>query len=112
IVKAGANQYVAYAGVTSEVGSGTYRVRLAAGDLDTPGAAMLEVTAAGADNRYVPIQVVRFMHEIHLAKAALVNTRTHVVETGVDWIMDDDGDTVLATLTPSEQDGVITISAD
>jgi len=110
-VKAGGSQYQACAGTASEIGSGTYRVRLAPADLDTLGAAVLKVTAAGADARYVPVQVVRFLDEVHLAKAALTNARSHEVTTGVDRIRDDDGTTVLRTLTPSETDGTIHISA-
>ncbi len=47
--------------------------------------------------------------ELHTAKAALCNVREHTIETGVDAIMDDDGETELLTLTPSEADGVITV---
>ena len=59
--------------------------------MDTVGSAMLKVTANGAVPQYVPLQVVRFMDEVHLAKAALVNARAHTIETGVDVIKDDDG---------------------
>jgi hypothetical protein len=110
LVKAGDAQYQPCAGSSSEIGAGTYRVRLDPSDLDTLGAAMLQATAPGADNRYVPIQVVRLIEEIHLAKAALVNARSHVVESGVDQVRDDDGITILRTLTPSEVDGTITVS--
>ncbi len=48
------------------------------------------------------------LEELHLAKAALVNKKTHAVATGVDELFDDDGSTKLATLTPSEADGIIT----
>jgi len=92
------------------LGGGTYRVSLAAADLDTEGEAMVKVTATGAVNQYVPIQVVRFPDEVHLAKAALANARAHTVETGVDVIKDDDGETTLRTLTPSEEDGVVTVT--
>lgn len=40
--------------------------------------------------------------ETHLCKAALVNRRRHTVSTGVDEILDDDGQTVLVTLTPTD----------
>jgi len=50
------------------------------------------------------------LDELHLAKSALVNMRRHTVATGVDVILDDDGQTELVTLTPSEQDGVITVT--
>lgn len=110
IVRAGTEQYAASGATVTEIGAGTYRVRLAASDLDVLGSAMLRVTAAGAADQYIPIQVVRFPDEIHLAKAALVNPRSHVVHTGVDQIKDDDGVTVLRTLTPSEVDGVVTVA--
>ena len=111
LVKAGGSAYADVAGTSVEVGSGTYQVRLAAADLDTRGQAMLKVTASGAANQYVPMQVVRFLEEVHLVKAALANARTHTIDTGVDIIRDDDGSTALRTLTPSESGGVITVTA-
>ena len=110
IVKAGGSSYSNITGTCAEVGSGTYRISLAPADVDTAGAAMLKVTATGAVAQYVPLQVVRFIDEVHLAKAALVNTRTHTIETGVDVIKDDDGTTVLRTLTPGESGGVVTVT--
>ncbi len=110
MVKAGASQYAPAAASATEIGLGTYGIRLAASDVDTLGSAMLAVTATGAAPLYLPMQVVRFPDEVHLAKAALVNARSHVVATGVDQIKDDDGLTVLRTLTPSETDGVVTVS--
>lgn len=110
IVKAGGLEYIASEASAVEVSAGTYRVRLAPTDVDTLGSAMLRVTAAGAADQYIPLQVVRFPDEIHLAKAALVNARSHVVQTGVDQIKDDDGVAVLRTLTPSEVDGTVTVS--
>lgn len=112
IVKPGTSAYADISGSVTEVGSGTYRVSLAAGDLDTQGQAMLKITAAGAVNQYVPIQTVRFLHEVHLVKAALVNNRVHTIDTGVDEIKDDDGTTTLRTLTPSEQNGIVTVAAE
>lgn len=38
--------------------------------------------------------------EMHLAKAMLANKRTHTISTGVDKIFDDDGTTLLRTMTP------------
>lgn len=111
LVKAGGTSYAAFAGSWSEVSDGTYRVRLAAADLDTLGQAMLKVTAGGAAAQYVPIQVVRFLDEAHLAKAALVNGRRHSVATGVNEVLDDDGATVLRTLTPEESAGVVSVVA-
>ncbi len=110
IAKAGGSSYAGIAGTSAEVGSGTYRISLAAGDLDTLGAAMLRVTADGAVGQYVPIQVVRFLDEVHLAKAALANARTHMIDTGVDAIKDDDGTTTLRTMTPTEEEGIITVT--
>jgi hypothetical protein len=112
IVRAGSSDYVGIAGSSSEVGAGTYRISLAAEDLDTEGEAMLKVTADGAVNQYVPIRVMTFPAEIHLAKAALVNARAHTIDTGVDEIKDDDGQTTLRTLTPSESNGVVTITPE
>ncbi len=40
--------------------------------------------------------------ELRLAKAMLANKRRHTVSTGVDEVFDDDGTTVLRTLTPSD----------
>ena len=39
-----------------------------------------------------------------------MNRREHTMATGVDRIFDDDGVTVLRTLTPSEAEGVIAVS--
>jgi hypothetical protein len=47
--------------------------------------------------------------DIKLIKQALVGKRTHAVETGINTVYDDDGTTPLVTLTPSEQEGVVTI---
>lgn len=110
IAKAGASGYADIAGSTSEIGSGTYKVGLAAGDVDTPGEATLRVSAPGAVTRFRHIEVVRHRDEIHLAKAALVNRREHTIDTGMDVIKDDDGSTTLRTLTPSENGGVVTVT--
>ena len=110
IVKAGGSSYASIAGSSSEIGSGTYKVSLAAGDLDTVGEAILKITATGALPQFVPVQVVKFLDEIHFAKAALVNARAHTIDTGVDVIKDDDGETTLRTLTPTESGGVVTVT--
>lgn len=47
--------------------------------------------------------------EFHLVKAMLANKRTHTISTGVDQVMDDDGSTVLRTMTPTD-DGNDTIT--
>lgn len=83
--------------VPSQVVSGA--VRLWAVDaINAMNVAMPESKATGS-----------VLAELHLAKAALVNRRTHDVPTGVNVIRDDDGETVLVTLTPSENGGVVTI---
>jgi hypothetical protein len=115
IAKAGGSTYGAIAGSVSEVtdggeGTGTYRVALGASDLDTEGEATVKVTASGAATQFVPIEVVRFPDEVHLVKAALANARVHTIDTGVDEIKDDDGQTTLRTLTPSETNGVVTVA--
>ncbi|MBI4580368.1 MAG: hypothetical protein HY718_11740 [Planctomycetes bacterium] len=110
MVKADGSEYAACGVSVTEVGAGTYRVRLAAADLDTLGGAMLKIGAAGAATQYVPAQIVRFLDEVHLAKAALVNARSHAIATGVDQIKDDDGTAVLRTITPTEANGVISVS--
>lgn len=110
IVKAGATTYVPIAGACSEISDGTYRISLAPGDLDTLGQAMLKASATGAAPQFIPIQVVRFLDEVHLAKAALVNARTHAIDTGVNEIKDDDNITTLRTLTPGESNGIVTIT--
>lgn len=112
IVKPGGAQYVSSGATVVEIGYGTYRVELTSSDLDTLGSAMLKVTAPGAANQYVPVQIVRFLDEVHLAKAALVNARSHVIETGVNQIKDDDGVTVLRTLKPDESAGTVTITVN
>jgi hypothetical protein len=48
--------------------------------------------------------------ELHRAKAVLANARTHVVETGVNTIKENDGVTDLLTLTPTETDGIVSVT--
>ena len=149
IVKAGEAAYAGIAGSSSEIGSGTYKISLAAADLDTLGEGMLKITATGAAAQFVPFQVATIADDLtavkadteatladtdeiqgklptgdmadatdlatvaddaHYAKAALVNKRVHTVATGVDVMKDDDGETTLITLTPSEADGVVTVT--
>ncbi len=40
--------------------------------------------------------------ELHLAFAMLANRRQHTISTGVDVVMDNDGATVLRTMTPTD----------
>ncbi len=111
VVKSGGTAYAPAGANVQEIGAGTYRVRLATQDVDTLGPAMLKISAPGAVNQYLPVQVVRFLDEVHLTKAALVNARSHDVATGVNQIKDDDGTSVLVTLSPSETNGVIHVAA-
>lgn len=109
IVKAGGASYAAAAGTATEISNGTYRLRLGIADLDTEGEAMLKITADGAGDQFIPLWIARLTKEVHQIKAALLNKRLHTIDTGVNVIKDDDDATTLATLTPSESDGVITI---
>ncbi len=48
--------------------------------------------------------------EMHLAKAMLANKRVHTISTGVDQVMDDDGISLLRTMTPTDGgDDTITV---
>jgi len=72
------------------------------------------------ENSFPPQRIYEFQYggaegdlkseELHLVKAALVNKREHAIDTGVDVIKDDNGSTTLRTLTPSEDNGVITVT--
>lgn len=48
--------------------------------------------------------------ELHLAKAMMANKKLMTVETGVIAVKDDNGTDTLVTLTPTEADGVVTIT--
>jgi len=75
-------------------------VRLWAMDpMNALNAAMPAVKAAGS-----------VLDDVRLARAALVNKRTHDVPTAVNTIFDNDGVTTLVTLTPDESHGVVTIT--
>jgi len=102
IVKAGGSAYGAIAGSSAEIGAGTYKISLAAADLDTAGEAMLKITATGAHAQYVPLEVCSLHDDLHLAKAIMGNARVHEITTGIDRVKDDDGETTLRTLTPAE----------
>jgi len=102
IVKAGGSEYGAIAGSSSEIGSGTYKVSLAAGDLDTEGEAMLKITATGAVDQFVPLEVANLFADLHLTRAIMGNSRVHEITTGIDRVKDDDDETTLRTLTPAE----------
>jgi len=49
--------------------------------------------------------------ELHLVRAMLASKRTHTISTGVDEVMDDDGSTLLRTMTPAD-DGDDTITVE
>ena len=96
----------------TEIGTtGVYRFSLTASEMNATTIAVVCVDAAGSE--WDPLTIVlqtAIADELHLAKAALVNLREHTVATGVDVIKDDDGSTTIRTLTPSEADGVITVT--
>ena len=72
---------------------------------------VVDVDAAGGEWDPITIRIhTALADEVHLTKAALANLREHTVATGVDVIKDDDGSTTIRTLTPSEADGVITVT--
>ena len=100
------------ASLPTEIGtSGVYRFSLTALEVDATTVTVISVDAAGAE--WDPLTIVLhtvLADELHLAKAALANLREHTVATGVDVIKDDDDSTTLRTLTPSETDGVITVT--
>ncbi len=100
------------ASLPSEIGTtGVYRFSLTASEMDATTITVVCVDAAGGE--WDPLTVVFhtvLAEELHLAKAALVNKREHTIATGVDVIKDDDGSTTIRTLTPSEMDGVITVT--
>lgn len=98
-------------GDTRDTGIWTYALD-EVGAFSDRGAYIVLVHHAGASP---PWQGRRFQYggsvdEIHLTKAALVNKRLHTVDTGVNEIRDDDGETTLRTLTPSESNGVISVT--
>ena len=96
----------------AEIGTtGVYRFSLTASEMNATTIAVVCVDAAGSE--WDPLTIVlqtAVADELHLAKAALVNLREHTIATGVDVIKDDDGSTTIRTLTPSEADGVITVT--
>lgn len=124
----------AYAAVSADQGSGDsgaayldngdYAIALNAADTSTLGQLRVSIVRSGALPVWMDATVLapktydrllgsdQLADEVHLAKAALVNARRHVIETGVDEIKDDDGTTTLRTLTPGEASGVVTISPE
>lgn len=100
------------AALPTEIGStGVYRFVLSASEMNGTTITVVGVDAAG--NEWDPLTVTMYTapaDELHLTKAALANKREHTVATGVDVIKEDDGGATLRTLTPSEADGVITVT--
>ncbi len=96
----------------TEIGTtGVYRFALTASEMNAATIAVVCVDAAGSE--WDPLTLVLYTtmaDELHLGKAALVNLREHTVATSVDVIKDDDDSTTIRTLTPSEADGVITVT--
>lgn len=61
ILKAGSESFAAISGTVAEIGTtGVYGVALAAGDLDTPGQAVICLTATGALTQYNVVTVLRW----------------------------------------------------
>ena len=100
------------AALPTEIGTtGVYRFSLSASEMDA--ATITDVCVDAAGSEWDPLTIVlhtAIADELHLAKAALANKREHTVATGVDVIKDDDDSTTIRTLTPSEADGVITVT--
>ncbi len=96
----------------TELGTtGVYRFTLTASEMDATLTTVVGVDAAGSEWDPVTVSLYTVLaDEQHLAKAALVNLREHTIASGVDVIKDDDGATTIRTLTPSESDGVITVT--
>ena len=96
----------------NEIGTtGVYRFSLTASEMNATTIAVVGVDVAGSE--WDPLTIVlhtAIADELHLAKAALANKREHTIATGVDVIKDDDDSTTIRTLTPSEADGVITVT--
>jgi hypothetical protein len=91
--------------------TGVYRFSLTASEMNATTIAVVCVDASGSEwNPLTVILNTALADELHLAKAALANTREHTIATGVDVIKDDDDSTAIRTLTPNESDGVITVT--
>lgn len=112
---------------TSDAGAahdelGYYDISLDADDTDTPGRLRVMATMSGAlpvwqDFIVLPALVYarliaddQAIDELHVIKAMVANKSEYTVSTGVMVVKDDDGTTTLKTLTPSEEDGVRTLT--
>jgi hypothetical protein len=103
------------------LGNGDFSIALNSTDTNTLGQLRLSISKSGALPVWADFTILaqkthdrlfgsdQLADEVHLAKAALVNQRTHIIDTGVNTIKDDDGTTALRTLTPDEALGIITI---
>ena len=58
IVKAGESAYISTVGVFTEIGDGTYKLSLAAADIDTLGQAQIKIEGDGCATQFIPIEVV------------------------------------------------------
>jgi hypothetical protein len=102
--------------------NGDYGISLNAADTGTVGRLRVNIGKTGALPVWKDFTIIaqktydrlfgsdQLADEVHLAKAALTNARSHAIDTGVDQIKDDDGITTLRTLTPDEALGVVTIT--
>jgi len=100
------------AGAVSEIGGGWYKVAGDADDSDTAGPLLLHAEAADCDAADHQFEVIEYgiVAEMHLLKAMLANLIEHDIETGVDTYYDDDGVTPVRIMTPTEEDGVVTLT--
>lgn len=78
-------------------------IRDAGGGGGGGGASAAEIADAVLDETVADHQTAGSLGaELHLAKAMLANKRRHTVSTGIDEVFDDDGTTLLRTMTPSD----------
>ncbi len=102
-------QALAIAGSVAEIGAtGVYSLPLSAGELDHD-RVIVKLTAAGAADTMVDIRThTNALDDLAagsldtLARKMVTNNRSLDVATGVETVMDDDGATPLATITPAE----------
>jgi len=78
IVKSNQSAYADIAGDWVEVGNGTYRVSLNSVDTDTLGPSMVKITADGAVDQFVPIEVIKYREEITATGADVESVLTKV----------------------------------
>jgi len=115
ICKAGGSSFGAIAGSVAEIGStGCYKVALAAGDVDTLGAATLRVSADGVEDMDVHVQVVDFIAGVaHADIVYAVNDSASQDEYTVQFYWDGVAvDPGSATLTVWRRDGTKLIDGE